>query len=380
MKIELKQIKVRDIVSGYTNNEEEGVTGFNGSLNIRPPYQREFVYKDKQQKAVISTIVRGFPLNTMYWVKNEDDSFELLDGQQRTMSICEFVEGNFSMEFIPGVQQCFHNLPDSMQEKILDYELMVYICEGNETERLEWFKTINIAGEKLTDQELLNINYIGTWLSDAKRKFSKTNCVAYKLGNKYVKGSPIRQEYLETALDWISNGHIADYMSKHQHDINANELWLYYQSVINWVETTFAIDTNAKNYRKEMSGLNWGNLYNRFHHKMYDASEIEKRVNELMANEEVTDKKGVYEYILSGEDENIACRLSKRVFSNTDKRTAYERQNGICPITGEYFPIESMQADHIIPWWKGGTTTLDNLQMISKTANSRKGGTVNYVD
>ena len=210
MKIELKQIKVRDIVSGYTNNEEEGVTGFNGSLNIRPPYQREFVYKDKQQKAVISTIVRGFPLNTMYWVKNEDDSFELLDGQQRTMSICEFVEGNFSMEFIPGVQQCFHNLPDSMQEKILDYELMVYICEGNETERLEWFKTINIAGEKLTDQELLNINYIGTWLSDAKRKFSKTNCVAYKLGNKYVKGSPIRQEYLETALDWISNGHIAD--------------------------------------------------------------------------------------------------------------------------------------------------------------------------
>lgn len=163
-------------------------------------------------------------------------------------------------------------------------------------------------------------------------------------------------------------------MSVHQHDMNANELWLYFQNVINWIETTFVLDTKPKNYRKEMCGLNWGSLYNRYHTNMYDATIVEKRVNELMSNEEVTDKKGVYEYILSGEDENIACKLSKRTFSNTDKRTAYERQNGICPITGEYLPIEDMQADHIIPWWKGGTTTLDNLQMISKTANARKGG------
>ena len=376
MKIKLQQIKVRDLVNGYVNNDEEGVVGYGGRLNIRPAFQREFVYNEKQQKAVIDTVVKGFPLNTMYWVHNEDDTFELLDGQQRTLSICEFVEGNFSMEFSKGVEQAFHNLTDDEQNAILDYELMVYVCDGNERERLEWFRTINIAGEKLTDQELLNINYIGAWLSDAKRKFSKTNCVAFKLGHKFVKGSPIRQDYLETALSWISGGNITNYMSTHQHDINANELWLYFNSVITWIETTFALDTNPKNYRKEMLGLNWGDLYNRFRNNMYDAQVIEKRVNELMANEEVTDKKGVYEYILSGENEDMACKLSKRAFSDADKRTAYERQHGICPITGEYLPITEMQADHIIPWWKGGTTTLSNLQMISKTANIRKGGRV----
>ena len=376
MKIKLQQIKVRDLVNGYVNNDEEGVVGYGGRLNIRPAFQREFVYNEKQQKAVIDTVVKGYPLNTMYWVHNEDDTFELLDGQQRTLSICEFVEGNFSMEFSKGVEQAFHNLTDDEQNAILDYELMIYICDGNERERLEWFRTINIAGEKLTDQELLNINYIGAWLSDAKRKFSKTNCVAFKLGHKFVKGLPIRQDYLETALSWISGGNITNYMSTHQHDINANELWLYFNSVITWIETTFALDTNPKNYRKEMLGLNWGDLYNRFRNNMYDAQVIEKRVNELMANEEVTEKKGVYEYILSGENEDMACKLSKRKFSDADKRTAYERQNGICPITGEYLPITEMQADHIIPWWKGGTTTLSNLQMIAKTANTRKGGRV----
>ena len=374
MKIQLQNIKIADLVKNYTDNQEEGIRGYNNLLNIRPAYQREFVYNDKQRNAVINTVVKGFPLNTMYWVKNEDGTFELLDGQQRTISICQFVDGQFSMEFEKGVEKYFHTLSAAEQERILNYELMVYVCEGDDVERLDWFRTINIAGEKLTDQELLNINYIGAWLTDAKRKFSKTNCVAYKLANKFVKGSPIRQEYLETALSWISGGNISNYMAAHQHDVNANELWLYFQSVINWVTTTFALDTNPKNYRKEMLGLNWGDLYNRFHNNIYDAAAIEKRVNELMANEEVTDKKGVYEYILSGENEDLACKLSKRIFSETDKRTAYERQNGICPITGEHLPIEEMQADHIIPWWKGGTTTLSNLQMISKTANQRKSG------
>lgn len=373
MKIKLQTILVRDLYNGYVNNEEDGVVGYKGKLNIRPPFQREFVYKDAQQKAVIDTILKGFPLNTMYWVKNEDGGFELLDGQQRTMSICEYISGNFSLE-VDNSLLCFHNLTSDVQEKIMNYELMVYICEGKEKERLDWFRTINIASEKLTDQELLNINYIGNWLSDAKRRFSKTNCVAYKMGNKFLKGSPIRQEYLETVLKWISNNNISQYMSTHQKDVNANELWLYFQSVVNWINITFALDTNPKNYRKEMLGLNWGELYNRYKDNTYDASSIEARVNELMSNEEVTEKRGVYEYILSGEDENLACKLSKRTFSNTDKRTAYERQKGICPITGEHLPIEEMQADHIIPWWKGGTTTLDNLQMISKTANARKSG------
>lgn len=374
MKIELHNIKVSDLVNGYTNSNEDGVVGYNGKLNIRPPYQREFVYNEVQQKAVINTIMKGFPLNTMYWVKNDDGSYELLDGQQRTMSICEFVEGNFSINLDDNITKYFHNLTDAEQQKIMDYELTIYFCEGNENERLDWFRTINIAGEKLTNQELLNINYIGSWLSDAKRKFSKTNCIAYKLGNKFVKGSPIRQDYLETALEWISCGNICEYMSQHQKYPNANELWLYYQKVINWVITTFGLDTNPKNYRKEMLGLNWGDLYNKYNENIYDAAKNEAKVNELMSNEEITDKKGVYEYILSGEDENVACKLSKRTFNNSDKRTAYERQKGICPITGEYLPYEEMQADHIIPWWKGGTTTLDNLQMVSKLANARKSG------
>ena len=374
MKIELHNIKVRQLVDGYVNSNEDGVVGYGGKLNIRPPYQREFVYNEVQQRAVIDTIMKGFPLNTMYWVKNDEETYELLDGQQRTMSICEFVEGNFSIDLGDNITKYFHNLTDDEQNKILDYELIIYFCEGNENERLNWFRTINIAGEKLTNQELLNINYIGSWLSDAKRKFSKTNCVAYKLGSKFVHGSPIRQEYLETVLKWISGGKVCEYMSAHQKDPNANELWLYYQNVISWVIATFGLDTTPKNYRKEMLGLNWGELYNKYHKNIYEADKIEVKVNELMSNDEVTDKKGVYEYILSGEDENLACKLSKRTFSNADKRTAYERQKGICPITNVYVPFEDMQADHIIPWWKGGTTTLDNLQMINKTANARKSG------
>lgn len=376
MKIELRKIKVRELVNGYTDNNEEGVFGYGGKLNIRPPYQREYVYDDEKRNAVIDTIVKGFPLNTMYWVDNGDGTYELLDGQQRTISICKYVSGDFSMQFKKGVDQWFHNLSKEEQERILEYELMVYICQGTDSERLEWFRVINIAGVRLTDQELLNINYVGSWLSDAKRKFSKKDCVAYKKGNKYVKGSPIRQEYLETALKWINDGNVAEYMSAHQHDANANELWLYFQAVINWVESTFAVDTDSKNYRKEMLGLNWGELYNKYHTKVYDAVAVEKRINELMANEEVTNKKGVYEYVLSGEDETLACKLSARTFSERDKRTAYERQKGICPITNEYHPFVEMEADHIVPWWKGGTTTLDNCQMVSKTANRRKGGKV----
>jgi hypothetical protein len=374
MKIELHNIKVRQLVDGYINSNEDGVVGYGGKLNIRPAYQREFVYNEVQQRAVVDTIMKGFPLNTMYWVKNDEGTYELLDGQQRTMSICEFVEGNFSIDLGDNITKYYHNLTDDEQNKILDYELTIYFCEGNENERLNWFRTINIAGEKLTNQELLNINYIGSWLSDAKRKFSKTNCVAYKLGSKFVHGSPIRQEYLETVLKWISCGKVCEYMSAHQKDPNANELWLYYQNVISWVIVTFGLDTTPKNYRKEMFGLNWGELYNKYHKNIYEADKIEVRVSELMSNDEVTDKKGVYEYILSGEDENLACKLSKRTFSNADKRTAYERQKGICPITNVYVPFDDMQADHIIPWWKGGTTTLDNLQMISKTANARKSG------
>lgn len=246
MKIELREVTIREVVADYLNNQEDGVVGYSGTLNIRPKYQREFVYGDKQRNSVIETVRKDFPLNVMYWVKNSDDSYEVLDGQQRTISICEYVAGNFSLDF-----QYFHNLEDTEREQILDYKLMVYFCEGNDKEKLDWFKTINIAGEKLTDQELRNTIYTGTWLTDAKRYFSRTGCAAYGLGSDYLNGSPIRQDYLETAISWINNGEIEEYMSKNQHNPNANELWLYFQSVINWTRATFP------NYRKEMKGVAW---------------------------------------------------------------------------------------------------------------------------
>lgn len=363
MKIRLIEVSVKELTQGYVNNEEDGVYAYGGKLCVRPPYQREFVYKDKQRDAVIDTITRGFPLGTMYWVEAEKGT-ELLDGQQRTISICQYVNGEFSI-----ADKAFQNLLAEEQESILSYKLLVYVCEdGGEKEKLDWFRTINISGERLTDQELLNINYMGSWLEDAKRKFSKTNCVAYKMGNKYVKGSPIRQEYLETALDWISNGNVAGYMSAHQHDATATELWGYFQNVISWVEDMFP------NYRKEMTGLDWGRLYNKYNANKYNPTDLESKVRELMANEEVTDKKGVYEYVLSGEDESMARKLSKRVFPEKDKRTIYERQNGICPICGERHRYEEMEGDHIVPWWRGGTTTIDNLQMVCSKCNKGKGG------
>jgi len=226
MKIELKEITVRELAEGYKNNAEEGVVGYGGLLDIRPPYQREFIYKDKQRDAVINTINNDFPLNVMYWAVREDGNYEIIDGQQRTISICQYINGDFSFE-----ERYFHNLQKDEQEQILNYKLMVYFCSGTDSERLDWFRTINIAGEKLTEQELRNAVYSGSWVTDAKRYFSKTGCAAYNIGHNYLNGSPIRQEYLETAIDWISEGKIEEYMAKHQHDQNANALWLYFQSV-----------------------------------------------------------------------------------------------------------------------------------------------------
>lgn len=355
MKVTLEQIKIADIANGYIDNNEEGVYGFGGKLNIRPKYQREFVYKDKQRDAVIDTIMRGLPFGgNMHWAKNDDGTFEVLDGQQRTISFCQYINGDYSID-----NKYFHTLTDAEQNAILNYEIMVYICEGSDKERLEWFERINIAGEKLTDQELLNINYTGSWLSDAKKKFSKTNCVAVRKGDKYVKGSAIRQELLELALEWICAykgiKDIAQYMADHQRDANANELWLHFCKVIDWVESLFK-------YRKEMKGIDWGRLYAEFGNNTYDTDELENKISELMADEEVTSNKGVYEYVLSGcKREKV---LSVRAFSEKDKRTKYEQQNGICPICGNHFEIGQMQGDHKIEWVNGGRTTLDNLQMV----------------
>jgi hypothetical protein len=359
MKIELKEITIEEITNQYKNNDEEGVRGFGGELNIRPKYQREFVYKDKQRNAVIETVCKNFPLNVMYWAKNEDGTFEVLDGQQRTISICEYVAGDFSFD---GLK--FQNLQDDQQEQILNYKLMVYFCEGNEREKLDWFKTINIAGEKLTDQELRNAIYTGTWLIEAKKYFSKTNCGAYNLGSDYLTGSTIRQDYLQTAIDWISNGEIENYMSIHQHDPNANELWLYFQSVINWAKIIFP------NYRKEMKGVNFGNLYNRYKDKPINSAELEEEIKKLMQDEDVTKKSGIYEYILTRNEKY----LNIRAFTDKQKRETYERQAGICVKCEGHFEIEEMEADHIKPWHEGGKTISENCQMLCKMCNRVKSG------
>ena len=242
MNIELKEISVRELTNGYEDNEEGGVIGFDGKLDIRPPYQREFIYKEKQRDAVIDTISKDFPLNVMYWAVREDGNFEVIDGQQRTISICQYVEGDFAFN-----NRYFHNLQKDEKEQILNYKLMVYLCTGSDSEKLEWFETINIAGEKLTDQELRNAVYSGSWVSDAKRHFSKSNCPAYGLGSDYLKGSAIRQEYLETTIKWISNNDINGYMAKNQHEPNSNEIWLYFQAVISWVKIVCTTNIKTRN-------------------------------------------------------------------------------------------------------------------------------------
>lgn len=357
MNITLHETTVGEVYQGYMNDDEEGVYALDGKLSIRPKYQREFVYDDAKRNAVIDTITKGFPLNVMYWVKTDDGDYEVLDGQQRTISFCEYLDGNFTVDY-----RGFHNLTADEQQQILDYPLTIYICEGKDSEKLDWFRTINIAGEKLTDQELRNAVYAGEWLTDAKRYFSKTNCVAYRKGKDYLTGSPIRQDYLQTVLKWISNGNIEEYMSQHQHDSNAGVEWAYFQKVIDWVKATFP------NYRKEMKGIDWGSLYAAHKDETLNPTELEQMIKDLMMDDDITNKKGIYAYVLDGDERH----LSIRAFTPAMKREAYERQDGICPVCGGHFDLEQMEGDHITPWSEGGKTTADNCQMLCKDCNRRK--------
>ncbi|MEI8087711.1 MAG: DUF262 domain-containing protein [Paludibacter sp.] len=357
MKIELKEITVRELTNGYQDNNDNGVVGFGGKLDVRPPYQREFVYDEKERNAVINTLQKNFPLNVMYWAVREDGNFEVIDGQQRTISICQYVDGVFSIDGL-----AFHNLPTDKQDQILNYTLMVYFCSGTPSEKLDWFETINIAGKVLTPQELRNAVYSGSWVSDAKRYFSKNS--RPKIGDEYLTGSANRQEYLETAIDWISKGSIKEYMSKNQHETNANELWLYFQAVISWIKATFP------KYRKEMKGIKWGFLYNDYKDQKFDPKKLEDEITTLMLDEDVENKKGIYIYVLTRKERF----LNIRAFSDKQKREAYERQKGICPVCTEEYQIEEMEGDHISPWHLGGKTTADNCQMLCKDDNRRKSG------
>lgn len=367
MKIELQQIPIRALCASYEDLsiQEEGITGYGGRLNIRPKYQREFVYDEKHRNAVMDTVWKGFPLNVMYWVRVGQDQYELLDGQQRTISICSFVAGEYMMNF-DGNLLGFHNMTEAQQNRILDYTLQVYICEGSDEEQLQWFNIINIAGERLTQQEIRNAVYSGSWVTQAKKRFSKTGCVAYKIGADFMTGSPIRQDYFETALRWIGASQGKDinaYMAEHQHDTDADQIWQYYQDVIHWVEKLF-----GRKYKKEMKGVEWGLLYNQYKDTMLTATAIGQEVARLMADSDVQKKKGIFAYVFDPDEHHLGIRT----FDNNTRREVYERQGGICPLCGKHFEIEEMEADHITPWSKGGRTVSANCQMLCRDCNRRK--------
>ncbi len=364
MEITMHEIPVSEVAADYVDTPATGCRGYGGKLNIRPTFQREFVYNEAQRDAVIRTVKSGFPLNVMYWVQSDDGTYEMLDGQQRTISICQYVTGGFSFEY-----RSFNSLTKTEREAILSYKLMIYICVGNDAEKLDWFQVINTAGEKLTEQEARNAIYACPWLTDAKNYFSKPNCPAYNLYRKYLSGKPIRQSYLETALKWICDRDglraVENYMDtqKKNSTATAYELWNFFQSVMTWVQAIFPT------YREKlMKGLNWGILYNRHKDDALDPARLEREISRLLKDTEVTNKRGIYEYLLSGDEKT----LSLRQFDDDQKSAAYERQGGICKLCGKHFKLNEMEADHIDPWSAGGKTTLDNCQMLCKSCNRHK--------
>lgn len=357
MRIERETIKVRDVIEGYSNDPIEGVYAMNGKLNIRPQYQREFVYDEEQRSLVIDSIRRGYPISIMYWAENEDGTFEVIDGQQRIISICDFIHQAFSVDY-----RFWHNLLPFEQEEILDYELDLCVgYGGTPEERYDWFYRINQSGEKLVKQELLNATFRGPWVSDARRYFSKPNCPAYNLAKDYVSGKPIRQDYLKAALTWISNDDIIPFMKKHQYDETAAPLWNYFQNVIEWVEKSFP------KYYKEMKGVNWGLLYNNYKDVDFDIQEIGNKIDELMLDKEITRKSGIYNYIFTGDVKS----LSIVEFDKKSKKIVYKSQNGLCKCCGERFEEDDLEAIHIIPWENGGKVETKNCQLVCRNCKKK---------
>ena len=372
MTIKQIEVTVGDIARGYINNEEQGVRGYSGQLDIRSPYQREFIYNENEQQAVISTVLKGYPLNVMYWVRRSEDAecpYEVMDGQQRTLSLCEYVDGKFAYDF-----KNFFNQPADIQKLILDYPLTIYLCEGEPSEKLEWFKTINIAGKPLNEQEINNAVYAGPFVTDAKRHFSKSNCGAYRLGKDLVNGTPIRQEFLKKALEWMAEHEtregkpqsVVGYMAEHQHDPNANNLWTYFQNVLNWTITNF----DLKKFKKIMKGLNWALYYDKYHSTTLDTADLASRISKLILDSDVQKQMGIIPYVLTGDERH----LDLRCFPDDIKQAVWEKQHHICPSCQKEFDYEFMEGDHITPWREGGRTVIENCQMLCRECNRRKGG------
>ncbi len=375
---------VRDVIDGFEYNELEGkgLFGLAGKLTIQPEYQRSYIYNDgKKDVAVIDSILKSYPIGLLYFNKTGNDTFEVLDGQQRITSIGRFVGGKFAVHDQNGHEQYYSGLPHVQQEKILNTPLLIYVCEGDEPEIKDWFRTINIAGVPLVPQEILNAVYSGPFVTLARQEFSNSGNSFMQKWTTYVAGDVKRQAILERALDWVSSGQIDAYMSKHRHDNNIEELKNYFTSVIDWISTVFT------DVETEMKGLEWGRLYEMYHKQTYDATEVSKQVRQLLGNFEVKDRKGVFEYILGGATETKL--LNVRVFDEPTKKIVYAKQTetaqskGVsnCPYCAvghdsnkeKIWSLADMDADHVAAWSKGGATDVKNCQMLCKTHNRAKG-------
>lgn len=377
-------ITVKQICEGFIYNELEGkgLFGLNGKLVIQPEYQRNYIYADgKKDVAVIESVLHKYPLGLIYFNKEDDDKFEVLDGQQRITSLGRFVTGKFAISDANGIPQYFSSLPKDKQELIENTRLLIYICQGTESEIKDWFRTINIVGVPLRPQELLNAVYSGPFVTLAKAEFSNSNNANVQKWASYISGSVNRQDFLERALDWVSKGKIEDYMSKHRYDDNINELKTYFNSVIDWVSAVF------KDVEKEMCGLEWGRLYETYHNTAYNSDEVSKKVQELYADDYVYDHKGIFEYVLGGcTDMKL---LNVRLFDEATIKKVYKLQTeeakkkGVsnCPLCAigheanrsKIWQQKEMDADHVSAWSKGGSTDIKNCQMLCKTHNRAKG-------
>ena len=379
MLINMIKVPVRDLIQGYNENDATSkVVAWGGKLDVRPEYQREYVYGEGQRDAVINTVLHGFPLNIMYFVDRKDETYEVLDGQQRIISICRYAQNKFSVKLPSSTGKGFDtvnfpNLFDAQLKAFMDYELMVYICEGTEQEKIEWVQIINIAGEELENQEILNAVLHCAWVTDAKSVFSRRNCPAHKHYGKYMAGDCIRQKYLETVFRWRADAEgitgkdaVRQYMMKHRADANADDVWKYFEDVFAWVQKIFG------KFDPLMKGVEWGLLYNRHKDDIIEPPVIQMEVEALMVDDEVTSKKGIYPYVLSTrrrEDERL---LSLRTFSESEKKTLYARQQGICPYCKKHFEFKEMDGDHKKAWSKGGRTILENGEMVCRACNIKK--------
>ena len=385
MKTTLKtEVTVKDICDGFVYNELEGkgLFGLGGKLTIQPEYQRNYIYADgKKDVAVIDSILKGYPLGLIYFNKVDDDNLEVLDGQQRITSIGRFVTGKFAIKDENGMEQYFSGIATDKQSKIMETKLLIYECQGVESEIKEWFRTINIAGVPLNNQELLNAVYSGEFVTLAKEEFSNSQNANIQKWSSYVRGSANRQDFLAQALEWVSGGEVEDYMASHRHDDNIVELKNYFNSVVDWVSGVF------NDVEKEMCGLEWGRLYEEYHRQSYNPAEVSANVQRLYADSYIKNRKGVFEYILGGMVDTKL--LDVRVFDEATKKSVYAKQTEVakekgesnCPLCaighsankGKIWSLNEMDADHVTAWSKGGATDTSNCQMLCKTHNRAKG-------